>query len=113
MSHTYHPDSKLHGLADDCLRCAEHAENPFASMDEQSLTLLLHRTLANRFGSEDGKGPFGPHLVARSETEAVAMASIMNVLERAGRMAEVAPNLLVIYLQNRWRASVVVGFPDA
>lgn len=41
--HSYHPDTHTHGLADGCERCAEHAENPFLSLDQLNLLSLQER----------------------------------------------------------------------
>lgn len=53
--HTSHPPSHTHGLADDCPRCAEHAEHPFESLDTVNLRELLYRVnldLPARSGNE-------------------------------------------------------------
>lgn len=61
-AHTYHPDSYAYGLADDCPRCAEHAEQPFDTLDDENLLALAIR-------EERGYD-------ARSDTEARAMAAL-------------------------------------
>jgi hypothetical protein len=41
-THTYHPPAHTDGLADDCPRCQEHTEAPWATLDRQSIYRLLH-----------------------------------------------------------------------
>lgn len=43
--HSYHPDTLVTGLADDCPRCAEHAQHPRESLDRQHLAQLEARVL--------------------------------------------------------------------
>ena len=57
-----HPDTHTHGLADNCPRCAEHAQHPTLSLDQVNLAMLRSRI-------EQG-------LEARSENEARAMDRI-------------------------------------
>lgn len=47
-SHTYHPDSHTHGLADDCPRCAEHAREPWVGLDLSMLAALRDRIARGR-----------------------------------------------------------------
>ena len=112
MSHTIHPDSHEHGLADDCPRCAEHAEHPLTSLDARNLRTLVERTLRNRFG-RDGDGgplipdaPFGEYAPARSDAEARAMAVVMTDLERTGKLFAAAPTAVCLYLRERWGVHV-------
>ena len=64
--HTLHPSIREHGLADDCLRCAEHAENPVLGLDDGNLLELVYRTI-RWMRDED---------VARSDTELIAMRNL-------------------------------------
>jgi hypothetical protein len=61
-THTLHPDSHTHGLADGCPRCEEHAEHPTWTLDEANLAALRERV-------EKGLG-------ARSDNEARAMRNL-------------------------------------
>jgi hypothetical protein len=76
MSHSYHPPIEEHGLADGCERCAEHARDPFISLDNTNLSLLVVRTMA---WMQDKKFP-------RSENEAAAMREVEYVVVRARRL---------------------------
>lgn len=83
--HTLHPDSHTHGLADACPRCAEHAADPFSSLDDENLQMLVGRT---QLWMRD-EGDFFP----RSDTEQKAMCQIETslrnaaVLQRIGALA--------------------------
>lgn len=74
--HGAHPDIHTNGLADQCLRCDQHAVDPFASLDEDVL-----RALALRL--RDGEP-------ARSDNERRAM----DVLHRAMRDSEFVHRLV-------------------
>lgn len=89
MSHSAHPDVHTHGLADGCTACEEHASQPTHNLDEWMLRDLLSRALDRTIPS-------------RSTTEAVAVANVLNILERVGRLAQVEPTAALRYLQ-RWR----------
>jgi hypothetical protein len=82
--HSLHPDSHEHGLADDCPRCAEHAEHPFESLDDENLVALATRTVA---WMRDEEYP-------RSETETTAM----RYMERSVREARALLRLGVVRL---------------
>lgn len=71
-SHTLHPDTHEHGLADDCPRCAELAVDPFTYMDDRNLVLLYDRTLS---WMRDEEFP-------RSDTERDAMRVMEYVIVR-------------------------------
>lgn len=88
--HAKHPDVHERGLADDCPRCAEMAERPTAECDEEVLRALVELAIRRDRLSR-----------SRSEAEAVASAQVLTALERAGRIAEVAPDLLGRYLRER------------
>lgn len=62
-SHTFHPDTHEHGLADGCPRCDEHAERPWVGLDAENLENLRDR-IANA-------------LPARSDNEARAMCNLV------------------------------------
>lgn len=107
--HTIHPDSHDEGLADGCPRCAQHAADPFAGLDDRNLQVLIDRTLRDRFGSyaeEAGEGPFGCFAPARSDAEAEAMRNVMTRLEQVGQVFRVAPDLVALYLRERWNVTV-------
>lgn len=61
-SHTFHPDTHTHGLADGCPRCDEHAERPEVGLDAENLWVLRDRMLR-------GVGP-------RSKNERRAMTNL-------------------------------------
>ena len=42
-THTIHPDTHEHGLADGCPRCAEHAERPLDGLDQKNIASLIAR----------------------------------------------------------------------
>ena len=72
-THTLHPDSHSHGLADDCPRCAEHAEHPLDSLDLENQRNLLAR--------------INLEWAPRSENEARAMANLERAMRDAGRLS--------------------------
>ena len=61
-SHAWHPDTHTHGLADNCPRCAEHAQHPLLSLDAGNFAALRDR-ITHR-------------LPARSINEATAMHNL-------------------------------------
>ena len=76
-SHTYHPSIHEHGLADGCPRCAEHAETPWLSLDNENLEALVRRTQKWR------RDPFAAR--PRTENEHKAMRKIeqhLRILDR-------------------------------
>lgn len=90
-AHTNHPSTLEHGLADDCPRCAEHAEHPLQSLDHDHVADLWRRMLAVEFD------PFGDHdLRYRTAREAQA----------CWRLADYARFLLLIDIAP---AAVVPG----
>lgn len=64
-THTFHPDSHTHGLADDCPRCAEHAEHPTRSLDDANFAALVDRYMRD--------------LPPRSENERKAMQNLARI----------------------------------
>lgn len=86
-THRVHEDVQTHGLADDCDRCAEHAQHPLTSLDEQSLQALLARVV-NREGY-------------RSENERVAILNLTKAMQEAAFIAELNPILFAKYLKSR------------
>lgn len=68
-AHSYHPDIHEHGLAADCDRCEEHAQDPLNALDGEVLNELVERTV-KRLGY-------------RSEAERVAMINIKRALDQA------------------------------
>ena len=86
-THTVHEDVHTHGLADDCERCAEHAQDPLRGLDEETLRNLLERVV-NREGY-------------RSENERVAIISMTRALQEAASLAELSPLLFAKYMKSR------------
>jgi hypothetical protein len=76
-AHSVHPDSHTHGLSDNCPRCAEHAEHPFDSLDDDNLRALVART----------KAWMNDEQFARSENEAKAMRIVETALNQQRRLA--------------------------
>lgn len=64
--HSFHPDTHTEGLADGCERCTEHAEDPFASLDDNNLRALLERIETSQY--------------PRSTNEAIAMIKVQRSL---------------------------------
>lgn len=89
--HNLHPDVHEHGLFDDCPACDEIAENPFANADHDLLRRFVALATAN------------PREIPEVYTDARAVKVVLDTLERAGRIAQDAPNLLETYLRDRWR----------
>lgn len=73
MTHTPHPDVHQYGLADDCPRCAEHAEHPLDSLDRECQRDLLERL------NYDWQ--------PRSETEALAMHNLERTMRESGKLS--------------------------
>ena len=80
-AHSFHPDSHTHGLADDCPRCAEHAEHPFETLDDENLRALVARVKV--WANDTTFDPTFP----RSENEAKAMQIIETALNQQRRLA--------------------------
>lgn len=81
--HAYHPDMHTNGLQDNCPRCAEHAEHPEWSLDDESLRALIERTQA---WMQDEVNP-------RSMTEGVAMRVVERHLVFVRAAKRVGANL--------------------
>ena len=83
-----HPDSHTHGLADDCPRCAEHAEHPIQSLDERNLARLMAVAVdPNRLGNN-------------TYTDNVAAAKVLTAMEHAGHLARTSPYLFFTFLRR-------------
>ena len=83
-AHTHSPQIREQGLADDCPRCAEHAEQLF-TLDDDNLRALIERT---RRWMRDEDFP-------RSETELIAMRRVEQHLwfmRTAARLGIEAPS---------------------
>lgn len=78
-THSPHPPILEHGLADGCERCEEIAQDPFASLDDANLGIIL--ALA-----QDGSR-------ARSHNEWVAMQEVETVLIRYRRLQRLGVEL--------------------
>jgi hypothetical protein len=74
-THSFHPDSHVFGLADECPRCAEHAAHPFESLDRNNLRELAYRVRAQ--------------MEPRSANEAQAMSAVRDAIRRGDLLAEV------------------------
>jgi len=66
-THSVHPDTHTHGLADGCPRCDEHAEEPLQGLDNENLGVLIHRLATGR--------------LARSANEGKAMANLARAVQ--------------------------------
>ncbi len=87
--HTFHPDTHENGLADDCPRCAEHAEHPIQSLDQENLMRIMAVALdPNRL---DG---------TYSYTDQVAAAKVLTTMEQAGHLARTAPAMFFTFLRR-------------
>lgn len=87
--HSVHPNTYECGLADDCPRCTEHAENPIASLDQPNLKRIMALALhPDRFS------------VALTETDLVAAAKVLTTLERAGALRRTDPLLFDQYMMR-------------
>lgn len=74
-THTHHPPIGTHGLADSCLRCEEHADHPFDSLDDDNLTDLVERT--KRWMADETE-----NALARSKAEQKAMTRVSEALQQ-------------------------------
>lgn len=54
-SHTYHEDISEAGLADDCERCDEIAENPIAYLDGENFRALWSKMIEVEYGYYRGE----------------------------------------------------------
>ena len=87
--HTIHEDSHTHGLADDCPRCAEHAEDPVSTLDGINLLRIVRLAVdPDRFAN------------ALTETDLVAAAKVLNSLERVGAISRYAPGEVLEFLSR-------------
>lgn len=68
--HAYHEDTHTHGLADDCPRCAEHAEYPLEGLDRENIQRLIRGDIHTR-------------------TDAAAAARLTTTLERGRHLQRV------------------------
>jgi hypothetical protein len=74
-THTHPADVREHGLQDDCERCEEMAKQPFETLDDDNLTVLIGRT-KSWMADESGVFP-------RSTNEAVAMRVVESAIRSA------------------------------
>ena len=79
-SHTEHPDILQFGLNDDCPRCARHADDPWASLDSQSLGMVYARVLGMMYARVLQGAD------ARSLSEGAAMPFIQDTIKRYQRL---------------------------
>lgn len=87
--HSLHPDTHTHGLADDCERCAEHAEHPIQSLDEVNLRRIMQLAVG-----EDR------WVRSATYTDRVAAGRVLTVLEHAGHLARTDPVLFSEFLSR-------------
>lgn len=92
MSHSPHGPVLEIGLSEDCERCGEIADNPFANADELLLSDLMGRAVDRS-------------RVCRSDAEALAVKRVLDALEHAGRLAQADPGQFFAYLEDRWHVS--------
>ena len=92
-SHTFHPDSHTHGLADDCPRCEEHAQNPLVSLDADNLSSLMQRVV-NREGY-------------RSDNEREAMLNLRRALDQACLLAQGNPLMFAKFAKEQYGLNLV------
>lgn len=71
--HALHPPIHEYGLADDCPRCAEHAEHPLDSLDLENQRELLRRV--------------NMEWAPRSENEARAMVNLDRAMHERGKLS--------------------------
>lgn len=88
-THNGHSDIGEYGLAEGCERCVEIAGDPFRHGDETLLRRLMRDATAV------------PRDFSGTEPQLIATKHVLDTLERAGRIAEVAPEALAEYLE-RW-----------
>ena len=94
--HEPHPPINVSGLADDCDRCAEYAANPL-DLDNVNLRRIIEIALdPNRLSGY------------YSTNDLVAAAKVLTLLEKFGRLAEVAPGSVQDYLRRAWRLDAVI-----
>lgn len=86
--HSPHPDTHTHGLADDCPRCAEHADNPVLSLDQSNLARIMALAL-----NPD-------RLDEATYTDNVAAAKVLTDMEHAGHLARTAPHIFFTFLRR-------------
>lgn len=97
--HTNHDDIHIVGLQDDCPACYDHAQRPWSDLDNDMLKQLIRRNYHYRY-TENGRVTFQP----RSDTEAIAMANITNIMERVGALMSNDPGGYIrSYLESKWR----------
>jgi hypothetical protein len=94
--HSIHPDTHEHGLADDCERCAEHAQHPIQSLDQENLRRIMRLAVnLDRLS------------VAFSYNDQVASAKVLTALEHAGHLARTDPEIVCSFLA-RYGVNVAV-----
>lgn len=97
--HSLHGDIHEIGLQDNCVACAEHAEQPWRDLDAEMLAKLIRRNYHFRFTHEKSTN-YSP----RSNSEAVAMRNITNLMERMGQLMQVdGGGYIRSYLEKNWR----------
>lgn len=89
------------------------ASQPWRDLDHENLRELVERTLSDRFGYFSPTGEVIDDVLARqrgrTRTEQVAMATVMTMLERIGKLVENCPRELEWYLRQRWHIETSFG----
>lgn len=91
--HRYHPDPRNGDdpeaiLHDNCERCAEHAEHPFASLDTNNQARLIQRAIdVNASWSLEHPERY------RSQNEAIAGNKLYNAFVAIRRLRQYEPDL--------------------
>jgi len=88
--HSPHPDTHTHGLHDGCARCAELAEQPFHGLGNDNLSRIVRLAL----------DPDERFSASTSELDQLATVQVLNVLERVGHLARVAPLEVAVFLSR-------------
>lgn len=105
--HRAHGDIHVIGLQDDCEACEAHAAKPWSSLDEDMLYKLIRRNYDFRFNitvDSVERMRYQP----RSDTEAIAMANITNVMEQMGALFSAdKDHVLPTYLERQWKVYLV------
>src|SRR3990167_7400686 len=77
-THSYHDGITEFGLADECERCSEHAQDPFRTLDDENIRMLVGLVV----DYINGDTPWNP----RSTNEAIAMRAVERVIQYAKRL---------------------------
>ena len=91
-THSYHPDTHENGLADNCERCLEHAQEPFDNLDDENLTNLIIRVQRDD--------------LPRSSNEMTAMNRVSDALRLSDRLLKIRDrvmhDLIIDWREGSW-----------